>query len=329
MATSKLLLLALPLALFACAATTDDLGEDGLDQDAETSEDELKKTTDVSADFVGDYRTPSSSAVGDVASLRLRKDRTFVLVQGGKTEEGRFVVRKGATAEAELRLTLASGAGKTFKVTLGAEPFRSKLTITRSRKTSVLERQLLSCESVNCTTGFGCDVVETDGVPGPVCSARTPAWKLALGSYDLWGTSFDQVIPGNYMRSGLGCGVTVSTSTIRCGTVGWDGWSVAAPIAADGTFLTGVATGDENYLEGSIAADGQVTLKAWRKKECYSVPSGRFCDGKATDRGATQKPYEMCRTPDQTFGQGGWASGYYTKCSACTTTMGCSRFPAK
>ncbi len=328
MATSKLLL-ALPFLLIACAATPADLEEDARDEDAETSEEELRKTTDVSADFVGDYRTPSSQAVGDVASLRLRTDRTFVLVQGARTEEGRYVVRKGASAQAELRLTLASGAGKTFKVTLGSDPFRATLTVTRSRKTSVLERQLLSCASVNCTPGFGCDVVETDGVPGPVCTSRKPAWQTALGSYDLWGVGFGQVIPGNYGRSGISCGVTVSTSTIRCGTVGWDGWSVGAPIAEDGTFLTGVATGDENYLEGRIAADGQVTLKGWRKKECYSVPSGRFCDGKATDRGDTQKPYEMCRTPDQTFGQGGWASGYYVKCADCTTTMGCSRFPAK
>jgi hypothetical protein len=29
------------------------------------------------------------------------------------------------------------------------------------------------------------------------------------------------------------------------------------------------------------------------------------------------------------FQSGGWASGYFTKCSSCTPEMECTRYPAK
>lgn len=327
MSCSKIVLLALPLALFACAATTESPEAD--DEEEGTSEEALASSKDVTADYVGAYKTAPNAPEGDVTSLRLRKDRTFVIVQAGATEQGKYEVRK-TTSATELRLTLPSGSKKTFKLSLGADPFRPILEITRSRKTSRLERQLTSCASVNCLTGMGCDVVETDGVPGPVCSPRTPAWKTALATYDLWGANFSGVIPGSYgNRGSLSCGVSVSTSYVTCGTVGWNGWAVSAPIAFDGTFLTGTPQGDDNYLAGKIGSDGQVTLTAWRKKECYSVPSGRFCDGKSTDTGGTVTPYEMCRTKDLVFQSGGWASGYFTKCSACTAEQECTRYPAK
>ena len=60
-----------------------------------------------------------------------------------------------------------------------------------------------------------------------------------------------------------------------------------------------------------------------------AVPSGRFCDGKATDQGGTVKPYEMCRTKDLVFQSGGWASGHFTTCSSCTADMQCTRYPVK
>jgi hypothetical protein len=324
---SKIFLFALPLAVFACAATTESPG--GGDEDEGSSEEAYTSSRDVTADYVAAYQTPPNTPAGDVTSLRLRKDRTFVLVQGGATEQGTYEVRKTGTAT-DLRLTLPSGSKKTFKVSLGAAETRPTLEITRNRKTSRLERQLTSCAAVNCLTGMGCDVVETDGVPGPVCSPRTPAWKTALATYDLWGGDFSGVIPGSYgNRGSLSCGVSVSAGNITCGTVGWNGWAVSAPIAEGGTFLTGTPQGDDNYLAGKIASDGQVTLTAWRKKECYSVPSGRFCDGKSTDTGGTAKPYEMCRTKDLVFQSGGWASGYFTKCSSCTPEMECTRYPAK
>jgi hypothetical protein len=250
MSCSKILLLALPLALFACAATPE-----SPEADDETSEEAYTSSKDVTADYVGAYKTAPNAPEGDVTSLRLRKDRTIVIVRAGATAEGKHEVRKTASAT-KLRLTVQSGTSRskrTFKLSLGAEPFRPILEITRSRKTSLLERQLTSCASVNCLTGMGCDVVETDGVPGPVCSPRTPACKTALATYDLWGAGFYSVTPGTYgHRGSLSCGVSVSTSYVTCGTVGWNGWAMSAPIAFDGTFLTGTPLGDDNYLAGAL-----------------------------------------------------------------------------
>lgn len=317
--------LALPSLVFACAATTDVAEED----DEATDEQAYTSWVDVSASYVGAYTPAPGARPGEVTSLRLRKDRSFVLVQNGATEQGLWTVKKGG-AVAELRLTVASGARKTFRVTLG-DGFRPRLALTRSRKTSELERAPVSCESVTCTTGMGCDVVDTDGVPGPVCNVRAPAWKTALAGYDLWGATFSGLWQLSYGAGsrGVSCGIRVSASTITCGTVGWDGWAVTGRIADDGTILGGTREGDGNYIAGRIDATGAVTLDAWRKKECYTVPSGTFCDKKeAGSLPKTAKPYEMCRTPDQTFQSGGWASGYYLECSECTPERQCIRYPA-
>ena len=330
MTFAKLAFLALPLSLVACAATTD--ATDGTDADTEeaSSEEALTgKVADVSADYVGSYKTIADLGAGSVASLRLRKDKSYEMVVGDKTEQGKFKVRKGNEREVEIRLTQASGTYKIYRGVLG-DGFRPQLRLSRLRTVSILERAPTSCASVNCTAGYGCDVEEKDGVPGPVCNARVPAWKIALAGYDLWGADVKGVLHGNYgYVGGVNCGITVSTSTITCGTVGWSGWAVSAAIAPDGTFLSGTPQGDDNYLAGSVAADGQVTLTAWRKKECYSVPSGRFCDGKATDTSGSAKAYQMCRTKDLVFQSGGWASGYFTECSKCRPEDDCTRYPAK
>lgn len=325
---AKLSFLALPLALVACAATTNDEADDASEESS--SEEALTgKVTDVSADYVGAYKTISDLGPGSITSLRLRKDKTYVVVIDGKTEQGTFTVRKGNEREVELRLIRPSGNFTVWRGNLG-DGFRPHFRLSRIRTVSILERELTSCASVNCTSGFGCDVEEKDGVPGPVCNPRVPAWKLGLAGYDLWGADVQAVFHGNYgYVGGIACGITVSTSTVTCGTVGWNGYSVTAAVAPDGSFVTGTAQGDESYMAGTIAADGKVTLTAWRKKECYSVPSGRFCEGKTTDASGSAKSYQMCRTKDLTFQSGGWASGYYQDCSKCTAEQQCTRYPAK
>ncbi len=148
-------------------------------------------------------------------------------------------------------------------------------------------------------------------------------WKSAFAGADLWGTRFVGIVPAPGSSGGrkdVYCNIVPSRATISCG-LNPESTHVSAAIAADGSFAATIGTpaGTGGELGGSVAVDGSVTLTQYRRTECFQT-SWRWCERTGTDGQnipARATPYELCRTPDQTFGQGGWASGYYLACSQC------------
>lgn len=178
------------------------------------------------------------------------------------------------------------------------------------------------------STNFYVSLWKTNGAvtppPPPPPPPPAPAsWKSALTGFDLWGVQFTAVLPPHSASGGrkdLFCRIVPSASNIYCSWT-YDWTDVSAKIADDGTFSisTGAPGNTGSDLAGSIASDGTVTLTTYRNTQCFQT-SWKWCEVKqAGDQNmpARATPIQLCRTPDQTFGQGGMASGYYLACSAC------------
>lgn len=158
--------------------------------------------------------------------------------------------------------------------------------------------------------------------PPPPPPPPVATWRTALAGADRFGVVFDGAISTSTSAIGIYCRISVSAASIRCASNGYDYNGATAAIQDDGSFAVNTRTnqaraGDE--LKGSINADGSVTLTRFAHYECFQT-SSFWCEGREAD-GATMprraNAFELCRTPDQHFYQGGWASGYYLACSAC------------
>lgn len=160
--------------------------------------------------------------------------------------------------------------------------------------------------------------------PPPPPPPPPSSWKDAFAGHDLWGASFEQLLPTGGFSGGripLACRIWPKDSVIRCAAHSYDYSGSSATIAADGTFsqTTGTANSTGGELVGKIALDGTVTITRYRYTECFQT-SSRWCESRATDgQGipANTKAFELCRTPDQNLPAGGWVSGYYLACSKC------------
>jgi hypothetical protein len=284
---------------------------------------------DVSASYVGDYGTPASGVAGAIKDLRLATTRAYELTTASGLETGTYKVLSNASGTT-LVLTLAKGGTRSYKVTLGSGA-RPLLTVRRSSTAQTLERAPVSCDAVNCGAGFACAVVTDRGVPGPVCNAVTPTWKTAFAGHPTWGASLPAMLPtGSGTDKPLYCTVRPATATISCNT-SWEGdsgaYQISATISPDGTFSSafdgtqGGVPGSAGEVDGVVKADGTVVVNHYRGKTCYQT-SSYWCDGYTSDRAGQAAAVAICRTPDQHFESGGWASGYWLACSQCPSVQG-------
>lgn len=329
LSSSLVAVLASALAIVACASPI----EQG-DGDGETAESaESAATVDVSADVFGRYASRADAVGGEFTALVLRSNKTYALTKvGGGTESGTFTATKPASGM-QIRLSPTSTTSKRiYRASLAGSVFRPTLTLTRSGKTSVLDRlEPTSCASVNCNAGYACAVEDdADGVPRAVCNPdapvdppapTTPAWKSAApGTF--WGLGFTQAVTA--VASGmqingkpLWCTIRPATSVISCAVTGWDFSDVAASIADDGTFDVGGASGSSAKLKGKVHADGRVILEAFSVLKCVNA---NYCErfyGEGLPKQSSDPAVELCRVPGQTFPSGGWTAGYYQDCTKC------------
>lgn len=314
-------LAALLSPVFACSSSAPEEDDDA----TEAAEAAQSAGEDVSAGYVGAYATAPSAPAGEISALRLATSGRYALTRKGAAEEGSYKVIK-LSSRVELRLTPSSGARRTYKASLG-DGLRPLLALTRSGRTSVLQREPTSCAGVTCNPGYACAVESFEGVPRPVCNPSappTPAWKSALGGFDRWGVSFSAVLPPvSYLgaRKAVSCIITPANDTIACGTTGYDALYVNAAIGSDGAFSSSVGNPNQSggELRGRVGANGAVTLERFRRTECFQT-SSYWCESQETDGQnipATQTAFMLCRTPDVTFPNGDWVAGYYKACSDC------------
>jgi len=160
--------------------------------------------------------------------------------------------------------------------------------------------------------------------PPPPPAPPAPTWKTGLAGFNLWGAEFKDALPSpsaySSSRKTVLCKIVPSSATIACGTM-FDSTPIVASIGDDGAFSmnAGAAGQTGGELVGHLDADGKATLTRFRQTECFQT-SSRWCESQETDGShlpAVATPYRLCRTKDQHFQSGGWASGFYVDCSKC------------
>jgi hypothetical protein len=304
----------------ACALSPDvDVDEHGaVDVTAQQA------SNDLSAKYVGRYG-PRAGAPSAFRALALGTDGRFTLEHHeGAAEVGTYRVLASSTG-IRLRLTRSEGT-QIYVVSLG-EGDHPLLTMTRAGRTSVLERAPLRCEAIQCPTGQTCSVEHTEAIPTPICKsppAPPPsAWKARYSGAPHWGVRFeDAARAGNFARrQTLNCMITPATDEISCSSLpnSYDHIVIKVRIQPDGSFAGGgvVPRQTSSELRGRVWPDGRVTVDFFQNTACFTT-SSTWCDTRKTEgRVGPVEPYPICRTRDQHFPSGGWASGYWTACTNC------------
>lgn len=309
--TAHILLTA--LCLTAANVTTGCAFEGEAVDDVEgASEDAL--SVDVTQEFLGRYKLAAGmDATQEMTRLDLISNRRYTLQGAAGREHGTFVVLRGSSGD-KLRLTTASGARRTYWVTLAEQDGRPTLSFRRYSTTFSL--------------------------------VRFPEWLTALASSDRWGVRFANTLDA----PSIGCMVSPQSALISCGRRGFEQLSssfVSAPINDDGSFSFGAPAGRSatrnvgaDSLAGTIHSDGTVELTSFRSDACPTPTSQPLCT--SLNHGVSfpaRAPIStLCYAPGHASTRYPYSrlSGWYQECSTCDQTrrnvfgddVPCTRFPS-